>query len=249
MAANFFRVKVAVESLRPQDMVEISVNPDTTWEEAKLAACQAAYADPVDVGSRRLLFRGRERSPTGTLVNDGVKPGHKLMLMESDESKRERARVAQEAQMEQIRADRQRQFRQSADSSSQRRDGNGGGNTAGGDTAVRQSHHQSPADRCRADVAACMSTVDSLEQELGELDRATEKAAAGGVAASMGATCPKDTTFLHLGDRLEKALILLDEVDTAGEDELRALRKGAVRRIQALIERGDAARARAEAAR
>ena len=244
MAANFFRVKVAVESLRPQDMVEISVNPDTTWEEAKLAACQAAYADPVDVGSRRLLFRGRERSPTGTLVNDGVKPGHKLMLMESDESKRERARVAQEAQMEQIRADRQRQFRQSADSTSQRRDGNGGG-----DTAVRQSQNQSPADRCRADVAACMSTVDSLEQELGELERATEKAAAGGVAASMGATCPKDTTFLHLGDRLEKALILLDEVDTAGEDELRALRKGAVRRIQALIERGDATRARAEAAR
>ena len=244
MAANFFRVKVAVESLRPQDMVEISVNPDTTWEEAKLAACQAAYADPVDVGSRRLLFRGRERSPTGTLVNDGVKPGHKLMLMESDESKRERARVAQEAQMEQIRADRQRQFRQSADSTSQRRDGNGGG-----DTAVRQSQNQSPADRCRADVAACMSTVESLEQELGELERATEKAAAGGVAASMGATCSKDTTFLHLGDRLEKALISLDGVDTAGEDELRALRKGAVRRIQALIERGDAARARAEAAR
>lgn len=242
MAANFFRVKVAVESLRPQDMVEISVNPDTTWEEAKMAACQAAYADPVDVGSRRLLFRGRERSPTGTLVNDGVKPGHKLMLMESDESKRERARVAQEAQMEQIRADRQRQFRESVDSSSQRR-GNGGWNTA-----VRQSH-QSPADRCRADVAACMSTVESLEQELGELERATEKAAAGGVAASMGATCPKDTTFLHLGDRLEKALISLDGVDTAGEDELRALRKGAVRRIQALIERGDAARARAEAAR
>ena len=244
MAAIFFRVKVAVESLRPQDMVEISVNPDTTWEEAKLAACEAAYADPVDVGSRRLLFRGRERSPTGTLVNDWVKPGHKLMLMESDESKRERARVAQEAQMEQIRADRQRQFRQSADSTSQRRDGNGGG-----DTAVRQSQNQSPADRCRADVAACMSTVDSLEQELGELERATEKAAAGGVAASMGATCPKDTTFLHLGDRLEKALISLDGVDTAGEDELRALRKGAVRRIQALIERGDAARARAEAAR
>lgn len=244
MAAIFFRVKVAVESLRPQDMVEISVNPDTTWEEAKLAACEAAYADPVDVGSRRLLFRGRERSPTGTLVNDGVKPGHKLMLMESDESKRERARVAQEAQMEQIRADRQRQFRQSADSTSQRRDGNGGG-----DTAVRQSQNQSPADRCRADVAACMSTVDSLEQELGELERATEKAAAGGVAASMGATCPKDTTFLHLGDCLEKALISLDGVDTAGEDELRALRKGAVRRIQALIERGDAARARAEAAR
>ena len=211
MAAIFFRVKVAVESLRPQDMVEISVNPYTTWEEAKLAACQAAYADHVDVGSRRLLFRGRERSPTGTLVNDGVKPGHKLMLMESDESKRERARVAQEAQMEQIRADRQRQFRQSADSTSQRRDGNGGG-----DTAVRQSQNQSPADRCRADVAACMSTVDSLEQELGELERATEKAAAGGVAASMGATCPNDTTFLHLGDRLEKALISLDGVDTAG---------------------------------
>ena len=244
MAAIFFRVKVAVESLRPQDMVEISVNPDTTWEEAKLAACEAAYADPVDVGSRRLLFRGRERSPTGTLVNDGVKPGHKLMLMEGDESKRERARVAQEAQMEQIRAYRQSQFRQSADSTSQRRDGNGGG-----DTAVRQSQNQSPADRCRADVAACMSTVDSLEQELGELERVTETVAAGGVAASMGATCPKDTTFLHLGDRLEKALISLDGVDTAGEDELRALRKGAVRRIQALIERGDAARARAEAAR
>ena len=247
MAAQW-QLKVAVESLRPQDVVEIGVTPETIWEEAKLAACQVAYAEPVDVATRRLLFRGRERSPTATLGRDGVRPGHKLMLVESDESKRERARVAQEAQMEQIRADRQRQFRQSVDSSSQRRDGNGGGNPAGGDTAVRQSH-QSPADRCRADVAACMSTVDSLEQELGELERATEKAAAGGVAASMGATCPKDTTFLHLGDRLEKALISLDGVDTAGEDELRALRKGAVRRIQALIERGDAARARAEAAR
>jgi len=44
-------------------------------------------------------------------------------------------------------------------------------------------------------------------------------------------------------------LISLDGVDTNGEDDLRALRKGAVRRIQALMERGDAARARADAAR
>ena len=88
-----------------------------------------------------------------------------------------------------------------------------------------------------------------MERELGELERATERAAAGGVASAMGAAVPKDVAFLHLGDRLEKALISLDGVDTNGEDDLRALRKGAVRRIQALMERGDAARARADAAR
>ena len=94
-----------------------------------------------------------------------------------------------------------------------------------------------------------MRAADALERELGELERATERAVQGGVASAMGAAVPKDVAFLHLGDRLEKALISLDGVDTGGEDDLRALRKGAVRRIQALMERGDAARARAAGAR
>lgn len=248
MAAQW-QLKVAVESLRPQDVVEIAVNPETTtWQEAKLAACQAAYAEPVDVTTRRLLFRGRERSPTGTLARDGVRPGHKLMLVESDESKRERARVAQEAQMEQIRAERQRHHASSVETRDREvtrgGDGTAGDGTAGdGATAARLS------ERCRSEVDACVRLADSMERELGELERATERAAAGGVASAMGAAVPKDVAFLHLGDRLEKALISLDGVDTNGDDDLRALRKGAVRRIQALMERGDAARARADAAR
>ena len=239
MAAQW-QLKVAVESLRPQDVVEIGVTPETTWEEAKLAACQVAYAEPVDVATRRLLFRGRERSPTATLGRDGVRPGHKLMLVESDESKRERARAAQEAQMEQIRAERQRHH-----ASSVHRDGVGG--TVGDGGAVGDGAQL--AERCRAEVDTAVRAADALERELGELERATERAVQGGVASAMGAAVPKDVAFLHLGDRLEKALISLDGVDTGGEDDLRALRKGAVRRIQALMERGDAARARAAGSR
>lgn len=239
MAAQW-QLKVAVESLRPQDVIEIGVTPETTWEEAKLAACQVAYAEPVDVATRRLLFRGRERSPTATLGRDGVRPGHKLMLVESDESKRERARAAQEAQMEQIRAERQRHH-----ASSVHRDGVGG--TVGDGGAVGDGARL--AERCRAEVDTAVRAADALERELGELERATERAVQGGVASAMGAAVPKDVAFLHLGDRLEKALISLDGVDTGGEDDLRALRKGAVRRIQALMERGDAARARAAGAR
>ena len=244
MAAQW-QLKVAVESLRPQDMVEIAVNPETTtWQEAKLAACRAAYAEPVDVTTRRLLFRGRERSPTGTLGRDGVRPGHKLMLVESDESKRERARVAQEAQMEQIRAERQRHHASSVETRDREVTRGDDGTANDGATAA-----QLATERCRSEVDACVRLADSMERELGELERATERAAAGGVASAMGAAVPKDVAFLHLGDRLEKALISLDGVDTNGEDDLRALRKGAVRRIQALMERGDAARARADAAR
>ena len=246
MAAQW-QLKVAVESLRPQDVVEIGVTPETTWEEAKLAACQVAYAEPVDVATRRLLFRGRERSPTATLGRDGVRPGHKLMLVESDESKRERARVAQEAQMEQIRAERQRHHASSVQRDREvTRDGDGG---AVGDGAQLATTAAQLAERCRAEVDAHASAADALERELSELERATERAAVGGVASAMGAAVPKDVAFLHLGDRLEKALISLDGVDTHGEDDLRALRKGAVRRIQALMERGDAARARAAGAR
>ena len=147
MAAQW-QLKVAVESLRPQDVVEIGVTPETTWEEAKLAACQVAYAEPVDVATRRLLFRGRERSPTATLGRDGVRPGHKLMLVESDESKRERARAAQEAQMEQIRAERQRHH-----ASSVQCDGDGG--TVGDGGAVGDGAQL--AERCRAEVdTACL---------------------------------------------------------------------------------------------
>ena len=244
MAAQW-QLKVAVESLRPRDVVEIGVNPETTtWQEAKLAACQAAYAEPIDVTTRRLLFRGRERSPTDTLARDGVRPGHKLMLVESDESKRERARVAQEAQMEQIRAERQRHHASSVQRDREVTRG-GDGATAGDDGAPWAG----PSERCRSEVDACVRLADSMERELGELERATERAAAGGVASAVGAAVPKDVAFHHLGDRLEKALISLDGVDTNGEDDLRALRKGAVRRIQALMERGDAARARARAAR
>ena len=253
MAAQW-QLKVAVESLRPQDVVEIGVTPETTWEEAKLAACQVAYAEPVDVATRRLLFRGRERSPTATLGRDGVRPGHKLMLVESDESKRERARVAQEAQMEQIRAERQRHHASSVETRDREvtraGDGTAGDGTAGDGTAGDgATAAQLASERCRSEVDACVRLADSMERELGELERATERAAAGGVASAMGAAVPKDVAFLHLGDRLEKALISLDGVDTNGEDDLRALRKGAVRRIQALMERGDAARARADAAR
>ncbi len=259
MAAQW-QLKVAVESLRPQDVVEIGVTPETTWEEAKLAACQVAYAEPVDVATRRLLFRGRERSPTATLGRDGVRPGHKLMLVERDESKRERARVAQEAQMEQIRAERQRHHASSVRRDREvTRDGDGGAVGDGaqldgdggavGDGAQPATTAAQPAERCRAEVDACARAADALERELGELERATERAAVGGVASAMGAAVPEDVAFLHLGDRLEKALISLDGVDTNGEDDLRALRKGAVRRIQALMERGDAARARAAGAR
>ena len=122
--------------------------------------------------------------------------------------------------MEQIRAERQRHH-----ASSVHRDGVGG--TVGDGGAVGDGARL--AERCRAEVDTAVRAADALERELGELERATERAVQGGVASAMGAAVPKDVAFLHLGDRLEKALISLDGVDTGGEDDLRALRKGAVR--------------------
>ena len=90
------RLRVAV-GLK-QDMVEIDAYPDTTWESAKLEACVAA--GDLDATTHRLLFRGREPAPEDTVGGLGVKPTAKLMLLETEASKRARARQQQEAQME-----------------------------------------------------------------------------------------------------------------------------------------------------
>ena len=103
-------------------------------------------------------------------------------------------------------------------------------------------------ERTRHEVAACDVKVDELQRELEELERRTE-AAAGGVAGAMGAKPPEDREYLYLNDRLEKALISLDGVETHGMDDLRALRKGAVKRIQSLLQRGDLAKAAAASVR
>lgn len=82
------------------------------------------------------------------------------------------------------------------------------------------------------ELAACNATVDELEKEMEVLERRTQNEA----------TPPDDKEYLYLNDKLEKALISLDGVETHGMGDLRALRKGAVKRIQMIINRGDAAK-------
>ena len=117
------RLRVAV-GLK-QDMVEIDAYPDTTWESAKLEACVAA--GDLDATTHRLLFRGREPAPEDTVGGLGVKPTAKLMLLETEASKRARARQQQEAQMEEMRRARAAEF-----SSSSR-----GGNQHAGETKTK----------------------------------------------------------------------------------------------------------------
>jgi hypothetical protein len=91
-----------------------------------------------------------------------------------------------------------------------------------------------PVKKTKNEVAVCNATVDALEKEMKELEWRTNA---------------EDKEYLYLNDKLEKALTSLDGVETHGMDDLRALRKGAVKRIQMIIDRGDAAKAAAPASR
>jgi hypothetical protein len=59
------------------------VTPHTTWEAAKILTCEF-HGGNLDPGIHRLLFRGRERRPDETMAALGVKPGVKLMLLETE---------------------------------------------------------------------------------------------------------------------------------------------------------------------
>jgi hypothetical protein len=56
------------------------------------------------------------------------------------------------------------------------------------------------------ELAACNATVDELEKEMEVLERRTQNEA----------TPPDDKEYLYLNDKLEKALISLDGVETHG---------------------------------
>ena len=234
-----FALKVAV-GLK-QEVVNISVGPHTTWDAAKELACVAAGG--LDKNAHRLLFRGRDRHPDETMEGLGVKPSTKLLLIETEESKQTKARMASEAQMEEARLARQQQFAQQ-----QQRRKVGATPDPGPTPSPPPRPPADPVERTKSDVAACEAKVNDLQRELQDLERRTN--ACSGVAGAIGGTTPpKEQEYLYMSDRLEKTLISLDGVETHGMEDLRALRKAAVRRIQALLQRADAAKAAADRAR
>ena len=213
------RLRVAV-GLK-QDMVEIDAYPDTTWESAKLEACAAA--GDLDATAHRLLFRGREPAPEDTVGGLGVKPTAKLMLLETEASKRARARQQQEAQMEEMRRARAAEF-----SSSSR-----GGNQHAGETKTKTTTNETnatdPVARSLSALAERAERADALERDLEALEMAV---------------APEEKALVAFADACEKAVIGCDDVATHGDDRTRAARKALVTRLQGLLKRADDARAR-----
>ena len=222
------RLRVAV-GLK-QAMVEIDAFPDTTWESAKLEACAAA--GDLDATAHRLLFRGREPAPEDTVGGLGVKPTAKLMLLETEASKRERARQQQEAQMEEMRRARAAEFSSSA---------RGGKGEALGSS--RPNATEDPIERSRSALTERTARADALARDLEALERSV--AASSGAAGALGGhAAPDEKAFAAFADACEKAVIGCDEVETHGDGDLRAARKALVTRLQGFLRRADDARAR-----
>ena len=207
------RLRVAV-GLK-QEMVEIDAYPDTTWESAKLEACAAA--GDLDATTHRLLFRGREPAPEDTVGGLGVKPTAKLMLLETEASKRERARQQQEAQMEDMRRARAAEF--------------------------SAKNATDPVERSLSALAERAKGADALERDLEALERAVSQSS-GAAGALGGHAAPDEKAFAAFADACEKAVIGCDEVETHGDGDLRAARKALVTRFQGFLRRVDDARAR-----
>ena len=234
------RLRVAV-GLK-QDMVEIDAYPDTTGESAKLAAC--VEAGDLNATTHRLLFRGREPAPEDTVGGLGVKPTAKLMLLETEASKRARARQQQEAQMEEMRRARAAEF------SSSSRIGNQHGSPGAGETKTKTNETNATDQlvaRSRSALAERAARADALERDLEALEMAvaaSSASSAGAAGARAPRAPPEEKAFVAFADACEKAVIGCDDVATHGDDRTRAARKALVTRLQGLLKRADDARAR-----
>ena len=235
------RLRVAV-GLK-QDMVEIDAYPDTTWERLKLEAC--VQAGDLNATTHRLLLRGREPAPEDTVGGLGVKPTAKLMLLETEASKRARARQQQEAQMEEMRRARAAEF------SSSSRIGNQHGSPGAGETKTKTNETNATDQlvaRSRSALAERAARADALERDLEALEMAVAASSASSAGAA-GARArerapPEEKAFVAFADACEKAVIGCDDVATHGDDRTRAARKALVTRLQGLLKRADDARAR-----
>ena len=244
-------IRIQVKVGLRQHVVEIDAYPDTTWESAKLVACVAAgdLQPPItiDPATHRLLFRGREPSPFDTIAGLGVKPTQKLMLLETESSKRERAQAEQAEQAEEMRLRRAKEF-----SEKQGRTSNEHVDESSLLPKQSSASSLSPLDSSIQTLNERTKGVDVLERDLEVLEqrvRDGESAASTlrgyvGQKAELDANTCDDSEFLVFADRCEKAIIQLDEVLTHGDEQLRANRKALVTRIQSLLRRGDEARAK-----
>ena len=226
------RLKVAV-GLK-QELIEIEAYPDTTWENATRLAC--ALAGGLDPAIHRLLYRGRQPSLSDTMSGLGVKPTAKLMLLETEVSKRERAQAAQALQMEEMRQARAKDFseknRMETEIEKNRIEIDGNGNDA---TDASPADPVETSEKLLKDRTAF---VDELERELFRLERNVQEAMDDGAGASIPSVKP----FLVFANRAEKAILALDQVLTHGDEGLRLKRKALVTRMQGMLLRGDEAK-------
>ena len=226
------RLKVAV-GLK-QELIEIEAHPDTTWENATRLAC--ALAGGLDSAIYRLLYRGRQPSLSDTMSGLGVKPTAKLMLLETEVSKRERAQAAQALQMEEMRQARAKDFseknRMEMEIEKNRIEIDGDGDDA---TDASPADPVETSEKLLKDRTAF---VDELERELFRLERNVQEAMDDGAGASIPSVKP----FLVFANRAEKAILALDQVLTHGDEGLRLKRKALVTRLQGMLLRGDEAK-------
>ena len=234
------RLRVAV-GLK-QDMVEIDAYPDTTWESAKLEAC--VEAGDLDATTHRLLFRGREPAPEDTVGGLGVKPTAKLMLLETEASKRARARQQQEAQMEEMRRARAAEFSSSSRGGNERHQLVGSPGAGETKTKTNETNATDPVARSRSALAERAARADALERDLEALEMAVAASSASSAGAAGARAPPEEKAFVAFADACEKAVIGCDDVATHGDDRTRAARKALVTRLQGLLKRADDARAR-----
>jgi hypothetical protein len=220
-------LRVQCGATRTDDnVVEIRVELDTTWEDAKAMACAARGVDP---SAHRLLFRGKERRDWETMFEAGVRHGKHMkgmMLLETEASLRARHEADQKRQMEEARLARKETY------AAERREANANGpGSPRGKRGAKRGGSSPPPDP----TTAAFRAIDAVMDDVDALEREVNDAARG--ASERGVF--EKTHHAGLSNRLEKALIALDGVDAMGDDQIRAMRKSIVRRVNSLCEAVD----------
>jgi hypothetical protein len=140
-----------------------------------------------------------------------------MMLLETEASLRARHEADQKRQMEEARLARKESYEREASASA-----NGPGKNLPRGKSKRGEKSPPPDP-----TAAAFRAVDGVTDDVDALESGLE-----------------EKTHAGLNNRLEKALLALDGVDAMGNDEIRAVRKSLVGRVNGLCEALDMAYSR-----
>jgi|EP00982_Pelagococcus_subviridis_P013482 hypothetical protein len=152
-----------------------------------------------------------------------------MMLLETEASLRARHEADQKRQMEEARLARKESYEREASASA-----NGPGKNLPRGKSKRGEKSPPPDP-----TAAAFRAVDGVTDDVDALEREVNDAARAASESGL-----EEKTHAGLNNRLEKALLALDGVDAMGNDEIRAVRKSLVGRVNGLCEALDMAYSR-----